>query len=125
MKIYRIASNDDTVYIYSKNEMLQMGADGHLTDAVLLNIPLDKIDGRDPIPADYVDEKGNVSQFRPGKKINVPIEVEWNNASDTFVLYGGNHRVRQAEINGDSSIIAFVQADDVEEYSTLLRNYMS
>jgi len=100
--------------IYSKNEMINMGADGAFPDALLLQIPINKIIGREPIPSDYLDEKGIVRKFQPGKKIKVPIEVEYNNGQ--FVLYGGNHRLRQAEINNQENIWAFVHCENIEEY---------
>ncbi len=103
-------------------EMINRGADGAFSNAVLINIPLSMITGREPIPADYVDEGGEVKQFERGGKIKVPIEVEWN--GESFVLYGGNHRLRQAEVNGQDSIWAFVYSEDSDEYGKLLREYL-
>jgi len=87
--------------IYSKSEMIKMGADGYLSRAILTKIPISKIDGREPIP--------EPNSYVPGKKITQPIEVEYDSTNDKYMLYSGNHRVRQAEINGDKNIIAFVQ----------------
>jgi hypothetical protein len=74
MKIYRIAQDIDK--IYSKQEMISMGADGWLPDAVLVSIPIDKISGREPVPRTYVDDSGIEQEFKSGKEIKVPIEVD-------------------------------------------------
>ncbi len=103
--------------IYSKQEMINMGADGYFPHAILINIPINKITGKEPVPADYVDENGNTQQFKPGKNITTPIEVEYINGE--FILYSGNHRLKQAEINGQNTIKAFVNSDD---YSQLSKN---
>jgi ParB-like chromosome segregation protein Spo0J len=89
----------------------------------LLKIPINKIIGREPIPADYVDESGRERNFEEGVEIKVPIEVEYNSLNDNFVLYGGNHRVRQVEMNGDKYIKAFVLAEDIINYDYLVSNY--
>jgi hypothetical protein len=86
----------------TQQEMLRRGADGYLTKAREMDIPLAKIDGREPVPA---MEDG----YKPGTPITQPIEVEYNPTNDTYILYSGNHRVRQAEINGQTTIKAFVQ----------------
>jgi hypothetical protein len=96
--------------LYSKQEMINAGADGYFSEAILLDIPVEKIIGREPIPASYVDEDGTERQFLDKRKIFVPIEVEYDDGQ--FVLYGGNHRLRQAEINGDKYIKAFVYCHD-------------
>lgn len=87
---------------FTKDQMLAAGADGHLTRARLQDIPLSKIDGREPVPA---MEGG----YKKGRPITQPIEVEHQRENDVYILYAGNHRVRQAEINGQSHITAFVQ----------------
>jgi hypothetical protein len=121
MKIYKIARDND--HIYSKNEMIAMGADGSLPDAILISIPISEIVGRDPIPSSYVDEQGNEAQFTSGTQIKVPIEVEYDDG--LFVLYGGNHRLRQAEVNKQTNIMAFVHCQDQENYIKLLMEYGS
>ena len=87
---------------FSKEEMISMGADGYLSYAVLMNIPLAKINGREPIPS---------GDYKKGKKIKQPIEVVYNKTNDEYTLFSGNHRVRQAEINGDLTIPAFVEME--------------
>jgi len=87
--------------IYSKEEMLKMGADGHLSRATLHKIPMSKIEGREPTP--------EPDDYKPGREITQPIEVEYDSGIDKYILYSGNHRVRQAEINGQKYILAFVQ----------------
>jgi hypothetical protein len=85
---------------YSKSEMIQLGADGYLSRARLAKIPVSKIDGREPVP--------EPDSYVKGTSIKQPIEVAYDAAADKYMLYSGNHRVRQAEVNGDKYIIAFV-----------------
>lgn len=87
--------------IYSRDEMIKMGASGYLSRAIRLRIPISKIDGREPVP--------DPESYKPGREITVPIEVEYDPLNGKYILYSGNHRVRQAEINGDLTILAFVQ----------------
>lgn len=101
--------------------MINMGADGWLSDAVFVYIPLDKITGKDPVPRTFVDKEGEEQEFTMGRKIEVPIEVEYDNGQ--FVLYGGNHRVKQAGINGQQSIPAFVYCKNSDDYSSILGQY--
>lgn len=86
---------------YSKEEMIRMGADGYLSKAVLKKIRISKIDGREPIP--------EPNSYKKGKPITQPIEVEYQYKTGKYILYSGNHRVKQAEINGDEYIPSFVQ----------------
>jgi len=88
----------------SKDEMLKRGADGHLSRAMEAEIPVAKVSGREPTPA---MEGGYVK----GRKITQPIEVVYQPANDTFILYSGNHRITQAELNGDELIKAFVEIE--------------
>lgn len=92
--------------LISKAEMIKRGADGHLSFAKERFIPIDKIDGLEPTPAASDDEG-----YRKGRPITQPIEVMYDRDTDSYMLYGGNHRVTQARINGQSHILAFVQPD--------------
>ncbi len=89
---------------FTKQEMINLGADGYLSFAVLKNIPIEKIKGREPIPS---------GDYEKGKKITQPVEVVYNKENDEYMLYSGNHRVHQAEINGDTTIPAFVEMEKV------------
>jgi hypothetical protein len=89
---------------FNQEQMLAAGAGGHLNNASLMDIPLHKIDGREPVPA---MEGG----YRKGRKIRVPIEVVHQTDNDVYMLYAGNHRVHQAEINGQTHIPAFVERE--------------
>lgn len=93
--------NIDAKKVFTKQEMIALGADGHLDRARLRRIPIAKIDGREPIP--------EPDSYQRGKLITQPVEVEYDQTNDTYILYAGNHRVRQAEVNGDKMITAFVQ----------------
>lgn len=84
----------------------------------LLRIPIDKIEGLEPDISDWVDEKGNIRRFQKGERIRIPIEVEYHKDGDTFILYNGNHRVKQAKINGETSILAFVEVAN-KDYDSL------
>ena len=119
MKIYRIAQSLD--HVYTKQEMINAGADGSLPDAVFVYIPVNLITGKEPVPRNFVDKEGKEQEFTPGRKVEVPIEVEYDNGQ--FVLYGGNHRVKQAEVNGQQSIPAFVYCRNGDEYSKILMEY--
>ena len=88
--------------IFTKQEMIDLGADGHLSSAIKTDIPLSKIVGREPVPA------GN---YKKGRKVTQPIEVVYDKENDQYILYSGNHRVHQAEINGDLTVPAFVEME--------------
>lgn len=89
---------------YNKQQMIDAGADGHLSHATRMDIPISDITGREPTPAAAEGEP-----YVKGKAITQPIEVEHDKESGKYVLYSGNHRVTQAEMNGDKTIPAFVQ----------------
>jgi hypothetical protein len=88
----------------SKDEMIKRGADGHLSRAYEAEIPVSKISGREPTPA---MEGG----YKKGRKITQPIEVLYQPDTGEYILFAGNHRVTQAEINGDETIKAFVEVE--------------
>lgn len=85
---------------FSKEEMIALGASGYLSRAILKKIPIDKIDGLEPTPA------GNYWQNR---EVKVPIEVTYDPLTDKYILYSGNHRVTQAKMNNQLTILAFVE----------------
>lgn len=87
-----------------------------VSHGVLTNIPVDSIQGLDPEPADWTNDAGEVKQFIPGEKILNPITVEHD--SGVFSLLDGNHRVKQAKLNGDKTISALVHSPD-KNYSNL------
>jgi hypothetical protein len=91
--------------VLSKEQMIDRGAGGSLSHAIEVDIPLSKIEGREPTPA---------GDYRPGTPVNQPIEVTYDKHSDTFTLYAGNHRVRQAEVNGQSTVKAFVETEKAD-----------
>lgn len=97
---------------YSYDELLQKGISPYVNNAILAKIPIEKIGGRDPTPADWTDEDGNVQQFTKGsKESTVPIQVRYDKGMDEFSLFDGNHRLHQAEINGSKYILALVGSD--------------
>jgi hypothetical protein len=97
--------------IMTQNEIVKMGGNYNVQHGMLMLIPVDKIDGLDPSPADWHDDEGNVRDFEKGETINKPIEVWYEPDRDVFLLQDGNHRVKQAKLNSDKYIKAFVQAD--------------
>ena len=99
------------VEIYSQADMIRMGGTGQLSKAFKRFIPIDKITGLDPEPKDWTDDFGNVRQFEKGEKIKIPIEVIYDSYDDLYYLQNGNHRIKQAKINGDKYIEAFIQPD--------------
>ena len=88
--------------IYSKVDMIKAGADGYLNQAIKTEVPLSDIEGREPIPA----MEGGYKKDTP---ITQPVELAYNDDNGKYTLYSGNHRVRQAEINGQDTIPAFVE----------------
>lgn len=102
----------------TKDEMIELGAGGSLSKAYETEIPISKIDGREPIP---VSATGG--RYKKGREIKQPIEVQYNPDTDTYILYAGNHRVRQAEINGQKTIKAFVEDDSGKTKSQLTDFY--
>lgn len=93
--------------LLSKKEMIDRGADGFLSRAHEMDVPLDKLDGLEPVPAaDTLTGK-----YAPGREITQPIEVVYDAATDKYIVYGGNHRIAQARANGQKSIKAFVEPD--------------
>jgi len=106
--------------IYTQAEMVKMGGNYHLHHGILAMIPVEKVDGLDPEPADWHDDEGTTRNFRPGQKIDKPIEVSYDELNDKFMLWDGNHRMKQAKTNGDKYIKAFVQANSRELYNKLL-----
>ncbi len=85
---------------YSKADMIALGAGGHLRRGILREIPLSKIDGLDPTPA---------GDYWVGRKIEIPIEVEYDALNDKYIMYNGNHRFTQAKMNNQDTILAFVE----------------
>lgn len=93
---------------FSHAEMISRGADGNLTKGYERYVPLDKIDGLEPVPTNNESDDG---LYHPGREIKQPIEVQYEEAGDLYMLYGGNHRVAQARANGQTHILAFVEPD--------------
>lgn len=95
--------------IYSQKEMAMQGGTYSLQRAILMTVPMDKIDGLDPSPSTWLDDKGFEHEFKKGGKIKKPIELEYDSDEDIFYMQNGNHRYKQAKINGDKYILSFVQ----------------
>jgi hypothetical protein len=91
---------------HSKAEMIARGAGGHLSKSYERWIPLDRIDGLEPVPANNESED---DEYHAGHPVTQPIEVQYDADLDVYMLYAGNHRVAQARANGDSHILAFVE----------------
>jgi len=106
--------------IYNQAEMIKMGGNYHLQHGILAMIPVEKVDGLDPEPGDWHDDEGTTRNFRAGTKIEKPIEVWYDELNDKYMLYDGNHRIKQAKTNGDTYIKAFVQANSKALYNKLL-----
>lgn len=87
----------------TKQQMLDEGADGYLNSGYRMSIPISQITGREPVP----EMEGG---YKKGTPVTQPVEVEHNPDDGTYTLYSGNHRVRQAEINGETHVPAFVEA---------------
>ena len=86
--------------LLTKQEMLDKGADGYLSYAVHESIPVDSVVGREPTPS--------MEGSYPGRPITQPIEVTFD-PEQGYILNAGNHRITQAEMNGDKTIPAYVE----------------
>ncbi len=86
--------------------MIARGADGFLSHAYERYIPIEQLTGLEPVPAADTPD----GQYKPGREITQPIEVIYEPEADEYVVYGGNHRIAQAKENGQTHILAFVQA---------------
>lgn len=94
--------------LLSRNSMVNRGASGHLATAYERFIPLDKLDGLEPRPSNNESDDG---EYHAGRRIEVPIEAQYDSATDKYMLFAGNHRVAQARANGQKYIIGFVEPD--------------
>lgn len=92
----------------SKKQMLDRGADGHLSTGYERYIPIEKLDGLEPVPAADTPS----GKYDPGRKIEQPIEVKYDPENDSYMVYAGNHRTAQAVANGQKYIRAFVEETD-------------
>lgn len=97
--------------LLSQDQMIKMGATGALSKGYERYIPIDKIVGEDPSPKDWTDDTGEVNPFEKGGKINSSMEVIYDSGDDIYYLQNGNHRLKQAKINGDYYIRAFIEPD--------------
>lgn len=121
MQVFKISSTQPAVgQMYNNQEMVAMGAAGHFPHAMFMFVPLNKISGTEPNIVDYVDTDGSTKQFAPGNKITAPVELEFSDG--VYTLYNGNHRLKQAQINGDQSIPAFVHAASKQAYIMLKKS---
>ncbi len=94
-----------------------------LKHGILMSIPIAIIDGLDPEPSSWTDDNGEVKEYKKGHRIKEPIEVEYDSELELFNLQNGNHRIKQAKLNGDDNILAFVQMPRLYDYEVLLKNY--
>ena len=92
----------------SQEEMLRNGAGGYLSTAYLGYIPLSKIDGLEPKPANNRTDDG---EYYPGVKVEQPVEVSYEAESDSYMLWAGNHRYHQAVANGQTHLLAYIGPD--------------
>lgn len=90
----------------TKEQMIARGADGHLARGYERYIPVDQVDGLEPTPA-----AAEGKPYFKGQPITQPIEVAYDKGQGKYMLYAGNHRMTQANINGDKYIRAFVEPD--------------
>lgn len=92
-----------------------------LSHGILMQIPLDKIVGLDPEPSSWVDNEGNTRKYIKNEKILEPIEVKYDEDENQFDLMNGNHRIKQAKINGQTSILAFVELPRPFMYDSIVK----
>lgn len=97
--------------LLTRSQMVKLGATGALNKAFERYIPTDQVVGEDPSPADWTDDNGNVKKYVAGDSINSSIEVIYDADTDVYYLQNGNHRLKQAILNNDKYIRAFIQPD--------------
>lgn len=93
---------------FSHAEMISRGADGVLSKAYERHVPLSLLDGLEPRPSNNESDDGD---YHPGKMIKQPIEVAYDRDLDVYMVHAGNHRIAQAQANGQTHILAFVEPD--------------
>lgn len=91
---------------YSKQEMIDRGADGYLDHGYERYIPIADVDGLEPEPASEHPD----GEYRAGREIKQPVEVVYDHDNGNYMLYAGNHRMAQAKANQQTHIRAFVQS---------------
>lgn len=96
------------VHALGQAEMLAMGSGGHLSRGYLRYIPIDKLDGLEPVPSNHQSDDG---MYHYGQQIRNPIEVQYDAGNDVYQLFAGNHRVAQGKANEQTYILAFVEPD--------------
>lgn len=94
--------------LLAQTELLARGADGHLYSAFERYVPISKLDGLEPEPSNNESDDG---EYHAGRKISQPIEIQYSSSDDSYIVFGGNHRVAQAKANGQTHILAFVEPD--------------
>lgn len=109
--------------VLTQKEMVSMEGNYHLRHGMLFQVPVKMVDGLDPTPAGYYNEKGEYKAFRKGKKITIPIEVIYDSGMDVFSLQDGNHRITQAIKNQDDYILAFAEAENKEMYAVWKKTF--
>lgn len=87
-------------------EMLKQGADGNLRRAYKRYVPINQLDGLEPAPTNNESDDG---KYHKGTPIKQPIEVQYDQDTDKYMVYSGNHRIAQAKANGQTHILAFVE----------------
>ena len=116
-KLYKIIKEEVQNFIMenrmlSHQEIINRGGSGNLRRAIEKQIPINKITGLDPEPVDWTDDEGNVHKYEKGVEIKQPIEVTYDSDNDEYLMVNGNHRIKQAKLNGDKYIIAWVEPDN-------------
>lgn len=88
--------------------MIARGAGGALAKGYERFIPLDRLDGLEPRPTNNESSDGGYTLSR---RILQPIEVVYDAELDVYMVYAGNHRIAQAQANGQTHILAFIEPD--------------
>ena len=104
----------------SQDDMSKKGGTYALSHAYERYIPIDKIEGLDPEPADWSDDNG-IHNYEPNDNELEPIEVKYDKSNDVYYLQNGNHRIKQAKINNNKYVLAFIEPDQ-GSIGTLAKN---
>ena len=97
--------------LLTKADMIERGATGTLTKGFERFIKTSKVVSESKEPDTWVDDEGTRREYTRGTLILHPIEVRFDKTEDVYYLVNGKSRLKQALINMDEYILAFVEPD--------------
>lgn len=108
LELVAIDSPQTPMRALSHAEMIARGSGGSLGKAYERFVPIDRLDGLEPRPS---NEQSADGLYSFGARVLQPIEVAYDADLDVYMVHAGNHRIAQAQANGQTHILAFVEPD--------------